>query len=329
MTTREVGPDGLGARTQLEVGGRERHLKGIQGSSRDEYLAIRAEWAELTNAALERAGLAQRIDHRSLKAQGVDRDPTVTIPEKVWYAERAGKFSAAGNEIRARHRERSEARMLGPEALASVIEKQRQRLKVQLELDKDNAKEKKTPYRAITRDERNAHRREYYRKRRELEAVNPSAAEARRAASLRSYYLRMQKNPDAVRQARTRYRAEKGEELNRKQREYRQKNADALNQRRRDQRRAKAAEAQRDYKPGAPVDKAKAAALRWREYRERHGQPGTTAREAAQRWKKFRAEQKSLESATRGRQKVRQAEGIDSEAPQRTRYRRRDHDHER
>src|ERR1700722_17875494 len=73
MTTREVTPDGLGLRTSLELGGRERHLLGIPGSSRDEYVSIRERWAQVTNQALHDAGLAVRVDHRSLERQGIDR----------------------------------------------------------------------------------------------------------------------------------------------------------------------------------------------------------------------------------------------------------------
>src|SRR5882762_11353701 len=107
MTTREVSPDGVGSRTTLELVGRERHLRGL-GSSRDEYLGIRERWAHLTNDALREAGLTARVDHRSLKHQGIDREPVPTIPEKVFYTERKTQGrSAAGDAIRARHRERA------------------------------------------------------------------------------------------------------------------------------------------------------------------------------------------------------------------------------
>lgn len=40
---------------------------------------IRARWEAMANAALEKAGVAARIDRRSLEAQGVDRVPTIHI----------------------------------------------------------------------------------------------------------------------------------------------------------------------------------------------------------------------------------------------------------
>ncbi|HEY6620349.1 MAG TPA: MobA/MobL family protein [Steroidobacteraceae bacterium] len=298
MTTREVTPDGLGARTGLEVSGRQRYLMGIPGSSRDEYLSCRARWAELTNEALERAGLSQRIDHRSLKDRGLDREPTLTIPEKVWYAERAGRFSAAGNEIRARHRERLNARSLGPEALASVIEKQRTQIRAQIERERQR-QPKKTPYGSLTREERNAYRREYYRKRRELEAQNPAATEKRRAAGRRAYHLQMQKNPESIREGRRRYRAENAADLNRKQREYRRKNAAALNEKRREQRKAKAIELTRSTQPRitkASDNEAHAAAMRWKSNYAQH-ETGRTASEAAQRWKALYAEHETGRTA--------------------------------
>jgi len=35
----------------------------------------RAKWADMTNAALERCGSVDRVDHRSYERQGIDRDP--------------------------------------------------------------------------------------------------------------------------------------------------------------------------------------------------------------------------------------------------------------
>src|SRR5579863_2216706 len=128
MTTREVGPEGAGARITLELGGRERYLRGL-GSSRDEYLALRERWAQVTNDALREAGLEVRVDHRSYERQGIDREPVPTIPEKVFYAERRYGHSAAGDAIRARHRERVEARLKGDGELARVLEKQKRELK--------------------------------------------------------------------------------------------------------------------------------------------------------------------------------------------------------
>lgn len=58
-TTRTMTPEGLDAKT--------RELHGKSGS--EEIKSMREHWAELSNAALERAGQSERIDHRSLSAQ--------------------------------------------------------------------------------------------------------------------------------------------------------------------------------------------------------------------------------------------------------------------
>jgi hypothetical protein len=59
-----------------ERGGRR---KGSGGKNRlalrDEVIAMRKTCADLQNAALEKAGHSARVDHRSLKAQGIDRKP--------------------------------------------------------------------------------------------------------------------------------------------------------------------------------------------------------------------------------------------------------------
>src|SRR5258708_29498256 len=129
MTTREVTPDGFGLRTTLEHGGRERRRAGL-GSSLDEYLMLRERWAEVTNEALRQAGVSARVDHRSLERQGIDREPVPTIPEKVFYAERKTQGrSAAGDAIRARHRERAEARRTPGEQRTRVLERQTEQLR--------------------------------------------------------------------------------------------------------------------------------------------------------------------------------------------------------
>lgn len=55
---------------------------------------IRALFALLANKILERAGFEERIDHRTLEAQGIDRRPTKHIgPRVVAYEQRTGEKS--------------------------------------------------------------------------------------------------------------------------------------------------------------------------------------------------------------------------------------------
>lgn len=76
-TTRVIGADGrLGEKAVIELGNKDRAKAGISGTSQGDIRDIRREWAELSNEALERAGLSERIDHRSYADRGVELMPT-------------------------------------------------------------------------------------------------------------------------------------------------------------------------------------------------------------------------------------------------------------
>lgn len=162
MTSRQVGPEGLGARTSLELSGTERHVRGL-GPSKDELLWLRERWAQVANEALREAGLAVRLDHRSYKDQGLDREPAPRIPQHILHAERlSGRSTPAGDDIRARHRERVEARLKGPEDLARVLERQREENRQRAaQWRKSPDVEKTIPRGAMTREQLKAQRREY------------------------------------------------------------------------------------------------------------------------------------------------------------------------
>jgi hypothetical protein len=87
MTPREVTPEGIGPRTILERSGTELHALGL-GPSKNELLLIRERWAQITNETLREAGLDVRVDHRSLKARGIDREPSPHIPHGILCIER-------------------------------------------------------------------------------------------------------------------------------------------------------------------------------------------------------------------------------------------------
>ena len=109
-TTREVTPEGLGSKTGLDMDVRARNELGLQPSRR-EFSTLRARWAELTNAALREANIEARVDHRSLEAQGIDREPRPQLPWAAVAAERRGERSEVADHIRERHRQRfAEAR---------------------------------------------------------------------------------------------------------------------------------------------------------------------------------------------------------------------------
>jgi ATP-dependent exoDNAse (exonuclease V) alpha subunit len=111
-TTREVTPDGLGPKTGLdrkEEFSRELGLPTL----REEFANLRARWAELTNDALREANVEARVDHRSLEAQGVDREPQARLPWGAYKAERRGERSELAERIREHHHERWAAQRRG------------------------------------------------------------------------------------------------------------------------------------------------------------------------------------------------------------------------
>lgn len=104
-TTREVTPEGLGPKTGLDMEVGIRNELGLP-PLRQEFRTLRARWAELTNEALREANIDARVDHRSLKEQGIDREPRPQLPWAAVAAERRGERSEIAERIRERHRER-------------------------------------------------------------------------------------------------------------------------------------------------------------------------------------------------------------------------------
>jgi len=109
-TTREVMTEGLGAKTTLEWNDRSRREIGL-GPGIGELLHVRQRWAEAANAALQEAHLGVRIDHRTLRAQGIDREPVPHIPRAVFEMERHGYRSVVAERIREQYQARVESRL--------------------------------------------------------------------------------------------------------------------------------------------------------------------------------------------------------------------------
>src|SRR6516165_882396 len=104
-TTREVTPARLGAKAGIDMDQRERRRRGLP-DHRQEYISLRERWATLTNAALREANIDARIDHRSLAAQGLDREPLPPIPLMHLKMEQRGLHSGLAERLRAEYRER-------------------------------------------------------------------------------------------------------------------------------------------------------------------------------------------------------------------------------
>jgi len=92
FTTRRMNAEGLGEKT--------RELDDKKTGA-GEISHIREYACELINAALERAGSDERIDHRSFKERGIDQLPTEHLSREALAMERAGKESDAGDRNRA------------------------------------------------------------------------------------------------------------------------------------------------------------------------------------------------------------------------------------
>ena len=73
-------------------------------------MAIRERLASLTNDAYKAAGLDIRVDHRSLAAQGIDREPMREIPFAQLQMERRAVRLEILERTRAQYRDRIAAR---------------------------------------------------------------------------------------------------------------------------------------------------------------------------------------------------------------------------
>jgi ATP-dependent exoDNAse (exonuclease V) alpha subunit len=89
-TTRVVSAVGLGEKTAIEWKDADRTKRGLE-PGRIEVTAIRSRWAAIVNEHLAEHGHTARIDHRSLDAQGIEREPTYHKGPAVTAIERRGE----------------------------------------------------------------------------------------------------------------------------------------------------------------------------------------------------------------------------------------------
>jgi hypothetical protein len=87
LTMRSVDADGFGKKRR-------------DWNKRAEIERHRRAWAESVNKALEQAGYDERIDHRSLKEQGIEREPQIHLGAKVLEMEARGIQTRVGDESR-------------------------------------------------------------------------------------------------------------------------------------------------------------------------------------------------------------------------------------
>jgi len=86
LTMREITPEGFGK-------------KNRSWNQKERLQDWRKSWEQHANQSLERSGHHQRIDHRTLEAQGIDRIPQVHIGAKVSEMESRGQRTERGARV--------------------------------------------------------------------------------------------------------------------------------------------------------------------------------------------------------------------------------------
>ena len=94
-STRKLGRDGFGAKADPELSDTKRKSLGLDNGA-SEVGKVRERWEVAANRHLEQASQSQRIDRRSLEAQGIDREPTVHLGPIATDLERRGIRSDLG-----------------------------------------------------------------------------------------------------------------------------------------------------------------------------------------------------------------------------------------
>ncbi|MDR0471500.1 MAG: MobA/MobL family protein [Nitrososphaerota archaeon] len=118
LTTRHVTPDGFGK-------------KNVEWNDKTLFLGWRENWADVNNRMFERKGLAERIDHRSYMAQGIDREPMVHLGYEAAALEKKGIKTERGNhnrEVQKRNEERAALKEV-PQLKAEKIEQDTEELR--------------------------------------------------------------------------------------------------------------------------------------------------------------------------------------------------------
>lgn len=89
LTMRSIGPDGFGK-------------KNRRWNDRKVLQDWRERWAMMANDALQSAQVDERIDHRTLKAQGIKREPTIHMGPTVTAMDRRGIETPLARAAKAR-----------------------------------------------------------------------------------------------------------------------------------------------------------------------------------------------------------------------------------
>lgn len=101
LTLRDIGPEGFGKKARLweqqDGAGKRKPWKQFETERLVEWRRL---WSVYENRALERYGFDAQVDHRSLKDQGIDREPTTHVGPDANEMERRGIPTDRGDENR-------------------------------------------------------------------------------------------------------------------------------------------------------------------------------------------------------------------------------------
>jgi ATP-dependent exoDNAse (exonuclease V) alpha subunit len=97
-TTRVIEGSGLGDKAQIEWSDTNRRKAGL-GPAKAEITAVREQWEKLVNEQFQTHQIDARIDHRSLEAQGIAREPQSHLGPAVNGMERRGIETEVGKRI--------------------------------------------------------------------------------------------------------------------------------------------------------------------------------------------------------------------------------------
>ncbi|MDP9091004.1 MAG: MobA/MobL family protein [Pseudomonadota bacterium] len=124
------------------------------------YEGIRERWAKVQNLSLEQAGVEVRVDHRSLAAQGITREPEVHRGPAVSGIEARGEVSEVGERQREQMLARTQARELMAEQVRVVTREEVAAERVAARERRDLAREVTGADRAVVLPRVEADRRE-------------------------------------------------------------------------------------------------------------------------------------------------------------------------
>jgi len=191
-TTREITPTGLGAKATLELSETDRAKRGL-GHSKEEFHFVRERWATLTNSHLAEQGHDARVDHRTLEAQGIDREPTVHLGPAVSGMLRRGAESEVGRRIEWQAQETMQRRLELAAELGAIEREQRQVQASIIALSTDIAAAKRE------RDQ----------------SLQPGSGIAQEREKARNAWLEYRNNPDRAKNAEKDHGLERGEDFDR------------------------------------------------------------------------------------------------------------------